>query len=117
MCSGCFRKGEKSMRCQYCGNEMREGALFCSQCGNRAVSQAAPVKKICPNCGEEGAPDMLFCEYCGTRLSRKEDAGAAHAAAGTDTAACSGSGAGSHAAACSGSQGPLPDGAESDVLL
>ena len=52
MCSGCFRKGEKSMRCQYCGNEMREGALFCSQCGNRAVSQAAPVKKICPNCGE-----------------------------------------------------------------
>ena len=60
MCSGCFRKGEKSMRCQYCGNEMREGALFCSQCGNRAVSQAAPVKKICPNCGEEGAPDMLL---------------------------------------------------------
>ena len=71
MCSGCFRKGEKSMRCQYCGNEMREGALFCSQCGNRAVSQAAPVKKICPNCGEEGAPDMLFCEYCGTRLTEK----------------------------------------------
>ena len=52
---------------------------------------------------------------------RKEDAGAARTAAGTDTAACSGStagsGAGSRAAAGPGSQGPVPDGAEPDVLL
>ena len=30
MCSGCSRKGEKNMKCQYCGNEMSEGAKFCA---------------------------------------------------------------------------------------
>ncbi len=72
MCSGCFRKGEKNMKCQYCGNEMSEGAKFCSLCGKKVIeAEPAPAKRFCPSCGQEGKPDMLFCEYCGARLTDK----------------------------------------------
>ena len=72
MCSGCFRKGEKNMKCQYCGNEMSEGAKFCSLCGKKVIeAEPAPARRFCPSCGQEGKPDMLFCEYCGARLTDK----------------------------------------------
>ena len=72
MCSGCFRKGEKNMKCQYCGNEMSEGAKFCSLCGKKVIeAEPAPARRFCPSCGREGKPDMLFCEYCGARLTDK----------------------------------------------
>lgn len=72
MCSGCFRKGEKNMKCQYCGNEMSEGAKFCSLCGKKVIeAEPAPAKRFCPSCGQEAEPGMLFCEYCGARLTDK----------------------------------------------
>ena len=72
MCSGCFRKGEKNMKCQYCRNEMSEGAKFCSLCGKKVIeAEPAPARRFCPSCGQEGKPDMLFCEYCGARLTDK----------------------------------------------
>ena len=72
MCSGCFRKGEKNMKCQYCGNEMSEGAKFCSLCGKKVIeAEPAPARRFCPSCGQEAEPGMLFCEYCGARLTDK----------------------------------------------
>lgn len=86
-----------SMRCQYCGSEMKDHALFCSQCGKKAEKQEEKTcpkcgyvgkanekycimcgtelsgsvmlaKRICPKCGQEAGADILFCEYCGTRI-------------------------------------------------
>ena len=72
MCSGCFRKGEKNMKCQYCGNEMSEGAKFCAMCGRRVTeAEPVPARRFCPSCGQEAEPGMLFCEYCGARLTDK----------------------------------------------
>ena len=62
MCSGCFRKGEKNMKCQYCGNEMSEGAKFCAMCGRRVTeAEPVPARRFCPSCGQEAEPGMLFC--------------------------------------------------------
>ena len=72
MCSGCSRKGEKNMKCQYCGNEMSEGAKFCAMCGRRVTeAEPVPARRFCPSCGQEAEPGMLFCEYCGMRLPER----------------------------------------------
>lgn len=52
------------MKCQHCGNELLEGAKFCSQCGKPVAE-----KLICPECGYEGEAGMIFCIHCGTRLT------------------------------------------------
>ncbi len=85
------------MKCQYCGSEMADNALFCGQCGKKVQRQEKricpkcgyegrdnekycilcgtelsgttwQVKKICPKCGQEAGEDILFCESCGTRI-------------------------------------------------
>ena len=72
MCSGCFRKGEKNMKCQYCRNEMSEGAKFCSLCGKKVIeAEPAPARRFCPSCGQKAGPGVLFCEYCGMRLPER----------------------------------------------
>jgi len=46
------------MRCDKCGFENQEGALFCSKCG-------APLFRKCIKCGSEIKLDEDFCSKCG----------------------------------------------------
>ncbi len=57
------------MFCTQCGKELREGALFCSNCGAPLAKE--PVGKVCPACGASAEEDMIFCDRCGSRLIRK----------------------------------------------
>ena len=50
------------MRCPECQAENREGAAFCTECGQAL----APV---CPGCGASATADDKFCGACGKPLS------------------------------------------------
>lgn len=49
--------------CNNCGQEIKEGKNFCSNCG-----APVPTAKKCPNCGTECKPGVKFCPECGTKL-------------------------------------------------
>ena len=48
------------MRCQNCGNELQEGALFCRECGSRVEAV-----QFCRDCGAKIIADSRFCSHCG----------------------------------------------------
>lgn len=50
------------MNCAACGNELREGAKFCSECG-------APSARACANCGHSLTGSDKFCAECGTPVA------------------------------------------------
>ncbi|MCS7254115.1 MAG: FHA domain-containing protein [Armatimonadota bacterium] len=79
------------VKCQQCGTENIDGALFCDECGAslsaaaalqlpQAAEQAEPqeatlteamqvaVGKACPSCGHTNPQDARFCEDCGAAL-------------------------------------------------
>ena len=56
--------------CASCGQQNRDGAVFCDSCGTRLAS-------LCPGCGTDNRPEARFCQGCGARL----DDGAAGAVA------------------------------------
>jgi len=49
--------------CIECGEELKEGAKFCSNCGVRVEE-----KKICEDCGSENVLGAKFCRYCGKKF-------------------------------------------------
>jgi class 3 adenylate cyclase/tetratricopeptide (TPR) repeat protein len=51
----------RSMRCQKCSAENREGAKFCTQC-------ATSLRRLCQKCGGENPPEARFCADCATPL-------------------------------------------------
>lgn len=61
-------------RCEKCGAELKEGALFCTSCGTKAsqpqtegtVAAQAPAR-VCTSCGMQLAEGALFCSGCGTK--------------------------------------------------
>ena len=59
------------MRCENCGSELPNGALFCDNCGKKV--EAKP-KKFCGNCGAEMDADAAFCGECGASVSSTPDA-------------------------------------------
>lgn len=50
------------MKCPNCKAELRDGAKFCTKCGQK-ISQAV----ACISCGAELKPGAKFCTKCGTR--------------------------------------------------
>ncbi len=58
------------MRCKNCGNEVKENAKFCRECGSEIIWETEALNgNLCPECGnilEEGA---AFCNECGCRVS------------------------------------------------
>jgi hypothetical protein len=46
------------MNCPKCGNEMKDGDVFCGKCGFNV---------------EEKSEKDCFCRYCGSKMSSKED--------------------------------------------
>ena len=52
------------MKCENCGEEVKEGQKFCLQCG-----ALIPQMKKCIKCGAELPLDAKFCSECGTNQS------------------------------------------------
>ena len=68
------------MRCPSCGNENRQGSLFCQHCGTRLEPSAkAEVSPHCSRCGHDNRPGMRFCVRCGNNLHDGAAAGDANA--------------------------------------
>ena len=68
--------------CTNCGQQLADGAKFCSACGNKvdisAVSQSGQRKMVydgeihkCPNCGEVINSFVSICPACGFELNSK----------------------------------------------
>ena len=63
-------------KCQNCGAEMEQDALFCHECGAKQEIEDAEVKleeptveeKFCVHCGKAIEADSMFCPYCGTKV-------------------------------------------------
>lgn len=53
------------MKCDHCGNEVRDGSVYCHYCGSKITY---PQNRLCPNCHKELSEDMQFCSSCGTRV-------------------------------------------------
>ncbi len=47
------------MNCTSCGEQNRENAKFCAECGT-------PVTRACTNCAHLLAASAKFCDECGT---------------------------------------------------
>jgi len=50
------------MLCPTCGDDNRDGAKFCNNCGT-------PLPVRCPGCGTDNRPGAKFCNDCGTALT------------------------------------------------
>lgn len=68
------------IKCNRCGNEVKEGTKFCSKCGNNILEQQEKTKdkisndekqsvKKCSKCGNELGEGMVFCPKCGSKVS------------------------------------------------
>ncbi len=47
------------MNCTSCGEENRENAKFCAECGT-------PIRRVCVSCDHPLTPTAKFCDECGT---------------------------------------------------
>lgn len=63
--------------CQKCGNELKEGAKFCSKCGSKyepqieQSSESDMKKHLCKKCGKELIDNEKFCSACGTKYEER----------------------------------------------
>lgn len=48
------------MKCRYCNTELKIGAKFCPNCGEKVIEV-----NICIKCGEKIKPGAKFCPFCG----------------------------------------------------
>lgn len=58
------------MKCPKCNAEIREGAKFCTSCG-----QKIERPQTCPKCDSPLRPGAKFCTYCGYRLAPAANTG------------------------------------------
>lgn len=55
-------------KCEKCGAELAEDAVFCHECGARAARTA-----VCAKCGKELRAGAKFCDGCGTPVQAEDD--------------------------------------------
>ena len=57
------------MNCPKCNNPLREGAKFCTKCGEKIaqVAQSA-ASNVCPQCGATLKEGAKFCTKCGCKV-------------------------------------------------
>ena len=61
------------LKCLNCGNEIKEGANFCRECGSEVIQQTEVLEgNICPSCGNVLEEDAIFCNNCGCRVANEE---------------------------------------------
>lgn len=53
------------MNCPKCNSPLKEGANFCTECGE-TISQ----QRICTNCGAEIKDTAMFCTHCGAKQTK-----------------------------------------------
>lgn len=56
------------MRCINCGAENRDGATFCTECGESLDSIT-----VCPHCKSKISSDTAFCPVCGGKIQQPAD--------------------------------------------
>lgn len=56
-----------TMNCPKCNNPVREGAKFCTSCGNRI--ETAQASSVCPECSSPIKEGAKFCTACGHKLN------------------------------------------------
>jgi serine/threonine protein kinase len=54
------------MQCSKCGQQSREGARFCSECGASLITEVT-----CPDCGSSNNADQRFRDQCGHQLHQE----------------------------------------------
>lgn len=59
-----------SKKCNHCGMELDDTALFCPECGTKQV----PSTMKCPQCGASLPSEAAFCPACGASLRAKGSA-------------------------------------------
>ena len=52
-------------KCPFCGAELNDDSLFCTQCGKQL-----PNDYQCPHCGAKVYDGDIFCQNCGEKLSK-----------------------------------------------
>lgn len=60
------------MNCPTCNSPLREGAKFCTACGQKVELAGTPPpasSDLCPKCGATLRPNAKFCTSCGERLA------------------------------------------------
>lgn len=57
------------MKCSNCGNELKEEAMFCAECGAKVGAQTPETERQnCPHCGNKVNPGAMFCNECGKNI-------------------------------------------------
>lgn len=73
--SGCVNKNCKEegteviKKCEGCGSELKDDALFCSTCGMKVSKK----ENVCPHCKAEITSDSNFCPICGFNIHATND--------------------------------------------
>lgn len=63
------------MKCQNCGNEVKEGAKFCRECGAQIAAQTKQASvNVCPRCGKVLENGVIYCDKCGAVLAEEPTA-------------------------------------------
>lgn len=58
------------MKCKNCGNEVKENAKFCRECGSKIIWETeALTTNVCPACGNILEENAVFCNNCGCSIS------------------------------------------------
>ena len=55
----------KTVKCPKCGANVKEGAKFCPECGEKMGTE------VCPKCGAKVAAGAKFCPECGVKLGEQ----------------------------------------------
>ena len=57
------------MNCPKCNNPLREGAKFCTKCGEKIAQPAqSTTSNACPQCGATLKEGAKFCTKCGCKV-------------------------------------------------
>lgn len=61
------------IKCQFCGTELEDNALFCHECGAKVgtypADEVEEQVRTCSSCGAELNPGVKFCSQCGASVS------------------------------------------------
>lgn len=60
------------MNCKICNAELKEGALFCQECGAKVEDDLTETSLKCLKCGAELEPGIKFCSQCGTAVTDEQ---------------------------------------------
>ena len=60
------------MNCKNCNAELKEGVLFCQECGAKVGEESTENVSKCRQCGTELESGIKFCSQCGTAVTDEQ---------------------------------------------